>query len=85
MKGALAGIVCCVLFTAWATLTSVKLPVFGRTVLDFGNFNYGWNNKLIGVIGNLIMVIVGLIGSRVFGGPDEDKTNLTLWASKENN
>ena len=85
LKGALTGVALCVLFTAWATLTSVELPVFGRTVLDLGDFNYTWNNKLIGVIGNMIMIVTGLMASRIFGGAQQDKTHLTLWANKEMN
>jgi SSS family solute:Na+ symporter len=36
-RGALVGIIACVLFTAWATFTSLKLPALGdRVLLDLG-------------------------------------------------
>jgi SSS family solute:Na+ symporter len=83
-RGVLAGIVACVLFTAWATFTSVRLPAFGRTLLDLGAFNYGWNNKLIGVLGNVVMIAVSVVASYVFGGEQRDVNHLTVWAKRAN-
>ncbi len=58
--GAITGIVVCILFTAWATFTSVKLPALDRVLLDLGPLNYRWNPFLIGVLNHLILFAVGL-------------------------
>jgi SSS family solute:Na+ symporter len=58
--GAMAGILACVLFTAWATFTSVKLPALNRVVLDLGPFNYTWHPFLIGIFNHAILFVVGL-------------------------
>lgn len=62
-QGAVWGIVACVLFTAWATLTSVRLPALNRVMLDLGNFNYTLHPFLIGVFNHLILFTVGLVAS----------------------
>ncbi len=65
--GAYAGIVACMLFTSWATLTHVELPSTGARILDLGSFNYTWSPVLIGVLGHLVLVTVGLSASRILG------------------
>jgi len=67
-KGALIGIGACVLFTAWATFTSVKLPALNRVLLDLGAFNYRLHPFLIGVFNHAILFIVGLGASVMLGG-----------------
>ncbi|MFO1487887.1 MAG: sodium/solute symporter [Verrucomicrobiota bacterium] len=66
-RGALVGIVACILFTAWATLTSVKLPALNRVLLDLGPFNYRLHPFLIGVINHVIVFVVGWIASVALG------------------
>ena len=66
-RGAYTGIVACVLFTTWATLTHLKLPSSDTPVLDLGRFNYTLSPLLIGVFGNLVLLLVGLATSRFFG------------------
>jgi SSS family solute:Na+ symporter len=61
--GALVGIIACVLFTAWATLTSVKLPALNRVVLDLGPFNYRLHPFLIGIFNHAILFTVGWVAS----------------------
>lgn len=61
--GALVGIIACVLFTAWATLTSVKLPALNRIVLDLGPLNYGLHPFLIGIFNHAILFTVGWVAS----------------------
>jgi SSS family solute:Na+ symporter len=58
-KGAIAGIVACALFTAWATLTSVKLPALDHVLLDLGPLNYRLHPFLIGVFNHVIVFVVG--------------------------
>jgi SSS family solute:Na+ symporter len=58
-RGALVGIGACVVFTAWATFTSVKLPALDRVLLDLGPLNYRLHPFLIGVFNHLILFAVG--------------------------
>lgn len=64
-RGAVVGIAVCVLFTAWATSTSVKLPALDRTLLDLGAFNYRLHPFLIGVFNHAIVLAVGYLASLV--------------------
>jgi len=74
-RGAMVGIVACVLFTAWATLTSVKLPVLDRVLLPLGPLNYGLHPFLIGVFNHLIVFVVGYGASLWFArGPAGQST-----------
>jgi SSS family solute:Na+ symporter len=66
-RGALIGIVVCILFTAWATLTSVRLPVFNRVILDLGRFNYSLHPFLIGIFNHAIVFGIGWIASVILG------------------
>ena len=61
--GAAVGIGACLLFTTWATLTSVKLPALNRVLLDLGPLNYQLHPFLIGVFNHVILFGVGLIAS----------------------
>ncbi len=65
-KGAFVGIIACVVFTAWATLTSVKLPAINHVLLDLGPLNFPWHPFLIGVINHAILFGVGLVASGWF-------------------
>jgi solute:Na+ symporter, SSS family len=67
-KGALVGIAACILFTGWATFTSVKLPALDRVLLDLGPFNYGLHPFLIGIFNHAILFAVGLGASLLLGG-----------------
>jgi len=82
-KGALAGIIIAVIFTAWGTLTSVEIPALGRTILDLGKFNYPFNAKLIGVFANILLFIVGWGVSRLTGAAEVDYTHLSVWGMRE--
>ncbi len=62
-KGAFVGIIACVIFTAWATLTSVKLPAFNHVLLDLGPLNFPWHPFLIGVINHIVLFAVGWTAS----------------------
>jgi SSS family solute:Na+ symporter len=66
-QGALIGIVACVLFTAWATLTSVKLPALNRVLIDLGPLNYQLHPFLIGVFNHVILFVVGWTASLMIG------------------
>ena len=64
-QGAYLGIAACLLFTAWATLTQVKLPATGQLLLDLGSFNCTLSLWLIGVLGHLVLVSVGMAASLI--------------------
>lgn len=67
-QGVLIGIVACVLFTAWAMLTSSKFD-FGRgnrLLLDMGELNYTHHKYMIGVYSHVVLVVVGYISSLFF-------------------
>jgi SSS family solute:Na+ symporter len=70
-RGAMIGIAACIVFTAWATLTSVKLPALDRILLDLGPLNYPLHPFLIGIFNHLIVLGVGYAASR--GLPDAKK------------
>jgi len=71
-KGAMVGIAACIVFTAWATLTSIKIPALhDRVLLDLGPLNYGWHPFLIGVFNHVILFIVGWVASGWF--PEKQK------------
>jgi solute:Na+ symporter, SSS family len=51
-----AGIAANLLFTAYATLTAN-----GGKILNLGGLNYGWNEYTIGAVGNILLLMVGLL------------------------
>jgi SSS family solute:Na+ symporter len=63
-RGAMIGIAACIVFTAWATVTSVKLPALDRVLLDLGPLNYPLHPFLIGIFNHLIVLGVGYAASR---------------------
>ena len=67
-RGCYAGIVACLLFTAWGVATDPT----GRLV-DLGAFNFNMNPILIGVFGHVVSFGVGYVVSLLAGGyrPDD--------------
>ncbi len=63
--GAFVGIAACILFTAWSTLTSVKLPALNRVALNLGKFNYPLHPFLIGIFNHAILFVVGWAASLI--------------------
>jgi SSS family solute:Na+ symporter len=72
--GAYVGIVVCLLFVGWATLT-------GPMKVDLG-VNFRMNPLLIGVFSHFILFGVGLAASRLIGAPTPDVESLTVWARR---
>jgi SSS family solute:Na+ symporter len=72
-KGAYIGIVANLVFTTWATLT-----LDGGKILDLGRFNFPLHNYMIGVLGNVILLVVGYLASLPFAGEAESQS-MTLW------
>lgn len=78
-RGCYIGIVCCVLFTAWALLTQP-----GSRVIDLG-FNYEMNPILIGAGSHVVLFVTGWVASRLFGGHlPENIDALTCWGTRAN-
>ena len=77
-RGAYAGIAACLLFTVWATATTIKMPEADTVLVDLGRFNYQLSPFLIGVLGHVTLVAVGMLASPLLGGPNPDATGLTL-------
>ena len=73
-QGALAGIVACLIFTSYATLTSGK-----DRVLDFGQYNFPWAGVMIGVVAHVVLLAVGYLVSLAFASEASATRAMTLW------
>jgi len=62
------------LFTAWATLT-----LNGGKLLNLHRYNYPWHEYTIGAIGNVLLLIVGLLVAFVYPAASTASSRLTLW------
>jgi solute:Na+ symporter, SSS family len=74
-QGINIAIVVCVIFTAYAFLTSTKFT-FGKTELllvDFGAYNFTHNKLMLGVYSHLVIIVVGYFASLFFPKPKLDK------------
>jgi solute:Na+ symporter, SSS family len=60
-QGLYVGIIACVGFTGWATLTVGSTPV-----LDLGRYKFGLHEFMIGVIAHLVLLVVGYLASFFF-------------------
>jgi solute:Na+ symporter, SSS family len=84
-QGTYIGIAACVIFTAWATLTSTRVPIEGETRLlwDLGNYNFTHHTYMLGVYSHLVLFGVGYLASLLFKSPDPAE-NLTFrgWISR---
>jgi SSS family solute:Na+ symporter len=81
-QGVTIGIITCIIFTAWAFLTSTKIGTGPdkHTLLDLGNYNFKHDKLMLGVYSHLIVIGVGYIASLFFPKPELDKNLLyTGW------
>jgi SSS family solute:Na+ symporter len=72
--GVWAGIIACVLVTAWGTFTSGKEPL-----VDLGGANFKLPAIMIGVIGHVVLLVVGYFASFFFPAPPAQHRAMTLW------
>lgn len=81
-KGLNIGILACVLFTAYAVLTSTSIN--DQLLLDLGNLNFTQHNYMLGVYSHIVLIVVGLLASYMFPGKQIDE-NLTFygWSRKK--
>ncbi len=76
-QGLNIGIVTCIVFTAYAVLTSQK---FGdSTLIDLGAWNFTHHKYMLGVYSHLIVLVVGYVSS-LFFKTDEIHEDLTFHA-----
>lgn len=77
-EGLWVGLAVCILFTAYAVLTSSKFTIGGekRILLDLGAWNFTHNKMMLGVYSHLIVFAVGWAASYLFPrrAVDEDLT-----------
>jgi SSS family solute:Na+ symporter len=74
-QGVWVGIVACLIFTTWATLTNGK-----HAPLDLGNYNFNLPGVMIGVIGHLVLLVTGWLASFCFAPPESGVRTMTLWS-----
>ena len=80
-KGLNIGIAACVLFTAYALLTSTQFDLGGpkkQLILDLGRFNFTHHKYMLGVYSHLVLFLVGYAASFCFK-QDKDIKDLTLY------
>jgi SSS family solute:Na+ symporter len=87
-QGVNIGIIVCVLFTAYAFLTSTEVGLEGHKMrlLDFGRYNFTHHKLMLGVYSHLIVIVVGYIASLFYPKPVLD-TNLLYsgWLQNKRN
>jgi solute:Na+ symporter, SSS family len=83
-QGVNIGIIVCILFTAYAFLTSTPVGVNEkRLLLDLGEYNFAHHKLMLGVYSHLIVIGVGYIASLFFPRPVLDR-NLLYSTWKQN-
>jgi SSS family solute:Na+ symporter len=73
-QGVWVGIIACLVFTTWATLTNGTKPT-----LDLGDYNFTLPAVMIGVVGHLVLLVTGYVASFCFAAPSTDVRAMTLW------
>ncbi|PHN02447.1 sodium:solute symporter [Flavilitoribacter nigricans] len=72
-QGLLIGIIACVLFTAYALLTSTPIGIEDkRLLLDLGSWNFEQHKYMLGVYSHLLVFGVGYLASLFFKEPEAD-------------
>jgi SSS family solute:Na+ symporter len=83
-QGVNIAIVVCILFTAYALLTSTPVGLHNqKLLLDFGKYNFTHHKLMLGVYSHLIVIGVGYIASLFFPKPVLEK-NLLYTSWKQN-
>ena len=90
-KGIYIGIVACIIFTAYAVLTSTKFDlgqrdaagnVIKQLIFDFGDWNFKHEKYMLQVYSNVVLFVVGYLASFLFKGDDKAK-GLTFYDWRE--
>ncbi len=84
-QGLLIGVIACVLFTAYAFLSSTKIGL-GKdkhVLLDMGKYGFKQHKYMLGVYSHLIVIGVGYLASYIFPKPNVPKNLLfSGWREK---
>lgn len=85
-QGLYVGLAVCILFTAYALLTSTKMEIGGekRLLLDFGKYNFPHHKYMLGVYSHIIVFVVGYIASFFFKPKEALDENLTIYGYFKN-
>ena len=77
-QGVNIGIITCILFTAYAFLTSTKIGLGENKslLLDMGAYNFKHDKLMLGVYSHLVVIVVGYIASLFYPKPAIDKNLL---------
>ena len=76
-QGINIGIVVCILFTAYAFLTSTPIGIHDKKLLlDLGEYNFTHHKLMLGVYSHLIVIVVGYVASLFYPKPVIDKNLL---------
>ncbi len=77
-QGINIGILACVLFTAYAVLTSTEIGLGNnkRLLLDLGKYNFTHHKLMLGVYSHIVVMVVGYVASLFFPSPNVDKSLL---------
>jgi SSS family solute:Na+ symporter len=86
-QGVNIGIIVCILFTAYAFLTSTPIGIKDpKLLLDLGNFNFTHHKLMLGVYSHLIVIVVGYIASLFFPKPVlQENLLFSSWKKNRNN
>ena len=79
-QGLYVGLAACILFTAYALLTSTPLEIGGKKhlLLDLGKYNFPHHKLMLGVYSHIIVLVVGYAASFFFKSPPA-ADNLTIY------
>src|ERR1700744_2819748 len=71
-QGLNIGIIACILFTAYAFLTSTAVGVGNHKtlLLDMGRYNFTQNKLMLGVYSHVVVIVVGYVTSLFYPKPD---------------
>ena len=86
-KGVYIGIVACVLYTAYAVLTSTPMGfgIHKHLLIDLGSLNFHQHKYMIGVYSHIVLFIVGFLASYLFPHePVNEKFTIYGWFKKKN-
>jgi SSS family solute:Na+ symporter len=75
-KGINIGIIACVIFMAYAVLTSTKFDLGGtekQRIIDLGRFNFSHHKYMLGVYSHVVLFVVGYVASLFFRADKEIK------------
>ena len=71
-QGLNIGIIACIIFTAYAFLTSTRIGVGDHKILllDLGRYNFTQNKLMLGVYSHIVVMVVGYVASLFYPKPD---------------